>query len=66
MPIASLRRAVVRFAADESANALTEYAIVLAVLSVGCMLYFEDVSTAATTRVGSDTAGFTNTAVSPP
>jgi len=61
-----MRRAVFRFIADDSANALTEYAIVLAVLSIACIVGFEQVSASATTAVTNDTTGFTNTGASPP
>ncbi|MDQ2908823.1 MAG: hypothetical protein M3R44_05655 [Candidatus Eremiobacteraeota bacterium] len=66
MSIASLRSALFEFFADDSASVLTEYAIVLALLSIVCMLGFEQVSEAATSSVTTDTTGFTNTAASPP
>lgn len=61
-----MRRAALAFIADDSGTALTEYAIVLAVLTIACMVGFEQVSASATTAVTTDTNGFTNTAASPP
>jgi len=61
-----LRSAVFEFFADDSASVLTEYALVLAVLAIVCMVGFEDISSAAGDSVATDTTGFTNTAVSPP
>jgi Flp pilus assembly pilin Flp len=66
LPIPPLSTAVFEFFADESASVLTEYALVLAVLAIACMMGFEEISSAAGDSVAIDTTGFTNTAVSPP
>lgn len=66
MSIAIITRTVARFFVDESASVLTEYAVVLAFLSLACTLGFEAVSNAAATDVSTDANNFSTTASSPP